>query len=59
MPQQTGDQPKALKPTLESMTRLVAAVIVHDRATNRVVPAKGQVSDPQGRPLQVTDPAYY
>lgn len=59
MPQQTGDQPKALKPALESMTRLVAAVIVHDRATNRVVPAKGQVSAPRGRPLQVTDPAYY
>ncbi|MEV0849274.1 NUDIX domain-containing protein [Streptomyces sp. NPDC049954] len=37
MPQQTGDQPKALKPALESMTLLVAAVIVHDRATNRVV----------------------
>ncbi|MDQ0986986.1 NUDIX domain-containing protein [Streptomyces sp. V2I9] len=37
MPQQTGDQPKALKPALESMTLLVAAVIVHDKATNRVV----------------------
>ncbi|MFF4246417.1 NUDIX domain-containing protein [Streptomyces sp. NPDC001822] len=37
MPQQTGDQPKTLKPALESMTLLVAAVIVHDRATNRVV----------------------
>ena len=35
--QQTGDQPKALKPALESMTLLVAAVIVHDKATNRVV----------------------
>ena len=35
MPQQT-DQPKALKPALESMTLLVAAVIVHDKATNRV-----------------------
>ncbi|MEW1545214.1 NUDIX domain-containing protein [Streptomyces tsukubensis] len=35
--QQTDDQPKALKPALESMTLLVAAVIVHDRATNRVV----------------------
>ncbi|WP_121841579.1 NUDIX domain-containing protein [Streptomyces sp. S5] len=33
----TGDQPKALKPALESMTLLVAAVIVHDQATNRVV----------------------
>lgn len=33
----TGDQPKALKPALESMTLLVAAVIVHDRAANRVV----------------------
>lgn len=37
MPQQTDDQPKALKPALESMTLLVAAVIVHDKATNRVV----------------------
>ncbi|MEV7434586.1 NUDIX domain-containing protein [Streptomyces griseoviridis] len=35
--QQTNDQPKALKPALESMTLLVAAVIVHDKATNRVV----------------------
>ncbi|MFF9580579.1 NUDIX domain-containing protein [Streptomyces achromogenes] len=35
--QQTGDQPKTLKPALESMTLLVAAVIVHDKATNRVV----------------------
>ncbi|MFE3428676.1 NUDIX domain-containing protein [Streptomyces sp. NPDC059171] len=35
--QQTNDQPKALKPALESMTLLVAAVIVHDTATNRVV----------------------
>ncbi|WP_405394761.1 NUDIX domain-containing protein [Streptomyces gougerotii] len=35
--QQTDDQPKALKPALESMTLLVAAVIVHDKATNRVV----------------------
>ncbi len=34
---QTGDQPKALKPALASMTLLVAAVIVHDKATNRVV----------------------
>ncbi|MFD3580395.1 NUDIX domain-containing protein [Streptomyces sp. NPDC058644] len=33
----TEDQPKALKPALESMTLLVAAVIVHDKATNRVV----------------------
>ncbi|SHL21114.1 ADP-ribose pyrophosphatase YjhB, NUDIX family [Streptomyces yunnanensis] len=32
-----GDQPNALKPALESMTLLVAAVIVHDKATNRVV----------------------
>ncbi|ALO95375.1 MutT-family protein [Streptomyces hygroscopicus subsp. limoneus] len=31
------DQPKALMPTLESMTLLVAAVIVHDKATSRVV----------------------
>lgn len=37
VPQQTDDQPKALKPALESMTLLVAAVIVHDKATNRVV----------------------
>lgn len=34
---QTDDQPKALKPALESMTLLVAAVIVHDQSTNRVV----------------------
>lgn len=33
----TDDQPKALEPALESMTLLVAAVIVHDKATNRVV----------------------
>ncbi|MGW5543044.1 NUDIX domain-containing protein [Streptomyces sp. NPDC003998] len=33
----TDDQPKALTPALESMTLLVAAVIVHDKATNRVV----------------------
>lgn len=33
----TDDQHKALKPALESMTLLVAAVIVHDKATNRVV----------------------
>src|SRR5690606_23200700 len=33
----TDDQPKALKPALESMTLLVAAVIVHDKAANRVV----------------------
>ncbi|GAB2815426.1 NUDIX domain-containing protein [Streptomyces daliensis] len=33
----TGDQTKALKPALESMTLLVAAVIVHDKDTNRVV----------------------
>lgn len=37
VPQQTDDQSKALKPALESMTLLVAAVIVHDKATNRVV----------------------
>jgi 8-oxo-dGTP pyrophosphatase MutT (NUDIX family) len=35
--QQTDNRPQALKPTLESMTLLVAAVIVHDKATNRVV----------------------
>ncbi|MFE7015910.1 NUDIX domain-containing protein [Streptomyces sp. NPDC057651] len=34
---QADDQPKALKPALESMTLLVAAVIVHDKVTNRVV----------------------
>ncbi|MDH6222873.1 NUDIX domain-containing protein [Streptomyces pseudovenezuelae] len=33
----TDDQPKALPPALESMTLLVAAVIVHDKATNRVL----------------------
>ncbi|CAL9422042.1 NUDIX domain-containing protein [Streptomyces sp. enrichment culture] len=33
----TDDEPKALKPALESMTLLVAAVIVHDKVTNRVV----------------------
>ncbi|MCT9076988.1 NUDIX domain-containing protein [Streptomyces fulvoviolaceus] len=33
----TDDQPQALPPALESMTLLVAAVIVHDQATNRVV----------------------
>lgn len=35
--QQTDNRPPALKPALESMTLLVAAVIVHDEATNRVV----------------------
>ncbi|MEV7344135.1 NUDIX domain-containing protein [Streptomyces sp. NPDC093544] len=33
----TDDQPNALKPALAAMTVLTAAVIVHDRATNRVV----------------------
>lgn len=33
----TDDQPKALPPALASMTLLVAAVIVHDKAANRVV----------------------
>jgi 8-oxo-dGTP pyrophosphatase MutT (NUDIX family) len=33
----TDDQPKALPAALESMTLLVAAVIVHDKTTNRVV----------------------
>jgi 8-oxo-dGTP pyrophosphatase MutT (NUDIX family) len=33
----TDDQPKALKPAHQSMTLLVAAVIVHDQATGRVV----------------------
>ncbi|MEV6057439.1 NUDIX domain-containing protein [Streptomyces sp. NPDC052107] len=37
VPQQADGQPKALKPALESMTLLVAAVIVHDKATNRIV----------------------
>ncbi|MFE7223512.1 NUDIX domain-containing protein [Nocardioides sp. NPDC057577] len=37
MTQQSDTQPKALKPALESMTLLVAGVIVHDTATNRVV----------------------
>lgn len=35
--QQTDDRPKALKPALEAMALLVAAVIVHDKATNCVV----------------------
>lgn len=35
--QQTDDRSPALKPALDSMTLLVAAVIVHDKATNRVV----------------------
>ncbi|MFE7243526.1 NUDIX domain-containing protein [Streptomyces sp. NPDC057580] len=35
--QQTDNRPQALKPALDSMTLLVAAVIVHDKATNRVV----------------------
>ncbi|MCX5341146.1 NUDIX domain-containing protein [Streptomyces atratus] len=35
--QQTDSRPPALKPALDSMTLLVAAVIVHDKATNRVV----------------------
>ncbi|MEU7040235.1 NUDIX domain-containing protein [Streptomyces varsoviensis] len=35
--QQTDDRSQALKPALESMTLLVAGVIVHDTATNRVV----------------------
>ena len=33
----TDDQPNVLPPALGSMPRLVAAVIVHDKATNRVV----------------------
>ncbi|GLF96978.1 NUDIX domain-containing protein [Streptomyces yaizuensis] len=37
MARQTDDRSPALKPALESMTLLVAAVIVHDKATNRVV----------------------
>ncbi|WP_406398796.1 NUDIX domain-containing protein [Streptomyces sp. NBC_00879] len=35
--QQTDDRSRALEPALDSMTLLVAAVIVHDKATNRVV----------------------
>ncbi|NBM15860.1 NUDIX domain-containing protein [Streptomyces sp. GC420] len=35
--QQTDDRSQALKPALESMTLLVAAVIVHGKETNRVV----------------------
>ncbi|WP_326684834.1 NUDIX domain-containing protein [Streptomyces microflavus] len=35
--QQTDNRPPALQPALDSMTLLVAAVIVHDKATNRVV----------------------
>ncbi|MEW1628653.1 NUDIX domain-containing protein [Streptomyces sp. NPDC089173] len=37
MAQQADNRPPALKPALDSMTLLVAAVIVHDKATNRVV----------------------
>ncbi|MCX5142864.1 NUDIX domain-containing protein [Streptomyces sp. NBC_00338] len=37
MAQQTDDRTPALKPALDSMTLLVAAVIVHDKTTNRVV----------------------
>ncbi|NGO75225.1 NUDIX domain-containing protein [Streptomyces sp. YC504] len=33
----TDNQPKGLKPALESMTLLVAAVIVHDKVEGRVV----------------------
>ncbi|MDN0193514.1 NUDIX domain-containing protein [Streptomyces sp. S.PNR 29] len=33
----TDDQPEGLRPALESMTLLVAAVIIHDEANNRVV----------------------
>ncbi|MEU0166758.1 NUDIX domain-containing protein [Streptomyces iakyrus] len=33
----TDEQPKALPPALESMTLLVAAVIVHDKGANRVL----------------------
>ncbi|MFJ8931979.1 NUDIX domain-containing protein [Streptomyces sp. NPDC102364] len=33
----TDARTQALKPALESMTLLVAAVIVHDRTTNRIV----------------------
>ena len=37
MAQQTTDQPTQLSPATESMTLLVAAVIVHDLETQRVV----------------------
>ncbi|MFI9275084.1 NUDIX domain-containing protein [Kitasatospora sp. NPDC052896] len=37
MAQPTADQPTALKPATESMTLLVAAVIVHDLEARRVV----------------------
>ncbi|GAA3780610.1 hypothetical protein GCM10022206_19500 [Streptomyces chiangmaiensis] len=37
MAQQTDDRSQALKPALESMTLLVATVIVHDKVTSRVV----------------------
>ncbi|MFF3684344.1 NUDIX domain-containing protein [Streptomyces sp. NPDC002187] len=37
MAQQTDDRSHALEPALESMTLLVAAVIVHDKAAGRVV----------------------
>ncbi|MFD7837140.1 NUDIX domain-containing protein [Streptomyces sp. NPDC059761] len=37
MTQQTNGPSQALKPAFASMTLLVAAVIVHDRAANRVV----------------------
>lgn len=33
----TGDQPNALQPAFSSMTVLVAAVIVHDKAARRVL----------------------
>jgi 8-oxo-dGTP pyrophosphatase MutT (NUDIX family) len=36
-PRWAADRPKALKPALESMTLLVAAVIVHDEATKQVL----------------------
>ncbi|MET8060058.1 NUDIX domain-containing protein [Streptomyces microflavus] len=35
--QQIDERSQALKPALDSMTLLVAAVIVHDKVTNRVV----------------------
>ncbi|MGW7002272.1 NUDIX domain-containing protein [Streptomyces sp. NPDC054933] len=37
MTQQKADDPRALKPALDSMTLLVAAVIVHDKDRGRVV----------------------
>jgi hypothetical protein len=40
----TDDQPKALPPALELMPLLVAAVIVHGKAANRIVLLQRTVS---------------